>query len=115
MKSRHLLESNGSVSTHLRNLQALVKRMLKIRRGTPTPTMSDLFEIKRDPCYNLRNNDNFHIPSVNIIFNDLESISFPVPQHPLKDGHLRAAHVACAKYIYKILVFCREIKLGLFH
>ena len=89
--------------------------MLKIRRGTPTPTMSDLFEIKGDPCYNLRNNDNFHIPSVNIIFNDLESISFPVAQYPLKDGHLRAAHVACAKYIYKTSVFCREIKLGLFH
>ena len=35
---------------------------------------------KRDPSYSLRDNDNFHFPSVNKALNDLDGISFLGPK-----------------------------------
>ena len=58
------------------NLQVLATEMFQIRKGLSTSFMSDLFKIKMDPCYNLRANDNFYFPSVNMVFNSLKSISF---------------------------------------
>ena len=71
--------------------------------------------MKRDPS--------FPITSVNTVFNGVESISFLRPKiwnlllsdlnsiddlenfkKSLKNGKLRAAHVDCAKYIYKISI-----------
>ena len=58
------------------NLQLLRTEMFKIRKGLSTPFMSHLFTIKMDPCHNLRANDNFYYPSVNLVFNSLKSILF---------------------------------------
>ena len=82
--------------------------MFKIKKRTSTPNMPDLFKMKRPPCYNLRNDDNFYIQSVNNVFNGLESISFPGPKNPSKDKNLRATHVGCVKYIYKISGFVEK-------
>lgn len=47
---------------------------------------------------------------------DLQSIdNFENSKKAIKNGKLRAVHNGCAKYIYIILVFCRERKLVSFH
>ena len=52
----------------------------------------------------------------NLLPYDLKSINnLEILKNQLMNRKLRAAHVGCAKYIYKILVLGREMKLGLFH
>ena len=53
-----LLEKDGSVSIHKRNLQVLATEMYKISNGLSTPLMKDIFSINRNP-YNLRQNSQF--------------------------------------------------------
>lgn len=60
----------SSVSTDHRNLQVQIMQ---------TPIMIYVFKTKRVPCYNLRNIYNFQIPLWNMVFNDLERISFLNP------------------------------------
>ena len=50
-----LLEKDGSVSIHERNLQVLATEMHKISNGLSTPLMKDIFPIRRN-LYNLREN-----------------------------------------------------------
>ena len=50
-----LLEKDGSVSIHERNLQVLATEMHKINNGLSTPLMKDIFPIRRN-LYNLREN-----------------------------------------------------------
>ena len=66
-------------TTYNQNLQVLATEMFKIRKGISTPKMNDNSE-KRDPSYSLTDNDNFHFPSVNKAFNDLDGISFLGPK-----------------------------------
>ena len=53
-----LLEKDGSVSIHQRNLQVLATEMHKINNGLSTPLMKDIFPIRRNP-YNLKENSVF--------------------------------------------------------
>ena len=53
-----LLEKDGSVSIHERNLQVLATEMYKISNGLLTPLMKAIFPINRNP-YNLRQNSQF--------------------------------------------------------
>ena len=48
-----LLEKEGSVLNHERNLQVLAAEMYKISNGLSTSFMEDIFKIKRN-SYNLR-------------------------------------------------------------
>ena len=66
-----LLEKDGSVSIHERNLQVLAT---KISDGLSTPLMKDIFPINRNP-YNLRQNCQFSRPRINTVYNGTESIS----------------------------------------
>ena len=66
-----LLEKDGSVSIHERNLQVLAT---KISDGLSTPLMKDIFPINRNP-YNLRQNSQFSRPRINTVYNGTESIS----------------------------------------
>ena len=50
-----LLEKDGSVSIHERNLQVLATEMHKINNGLSRPLMKDIFPIRRN-LYNLREN-----------------------------------------------------------
>ena len=56
-----LLEKDGSVSIHERNLQVLATEMYKISNGLSTPLMKDIFPVNRNP-YNLRQNSQFSRP-----------------------------------------------------
>ena len=69
-----LLEKDGSVSIHERNLQVLATEMHKISNGLSTPLMKDIFPINRNP-YNLRQNSQFSRPRINTVYHGTESIS----------------------------------------
>ena len=69
-----LLEKDGSVSIHERNLQVLATEMYKISNGLSTPLMKDIFPINRNP-YNLRQNSQFSRPRINTVYHGTESIS----------------------------------------
>ena len=56
-----LLERDGSVAIHERNLQFLATEMYKISNGLSTPLMKDIFPINRN-VYNLRKNSQFSRP-----------------------------------------------------
>ena len=69
-----LLEKDGSVLIHERNLQALATEMYKIINGLSTPLMKDIFPIKTN-LYNLRQNSQFSRPQINTVYHGTESVS----------------------------------------
>ena len=69
-----LLEKDGFVSIHERNLQVLATEMYKISNGLSTPLMKDIFPVNRNP-YNLRQNSQFSRPPINTMYHRTESIS----------------------------------------
>ena len=69
-----LLEKDGSLSIHERNLQFLATEMYEISNGLSTPLMKDIFPINRSP-YNLRQNSQFSRPRINTVYHGTESIS----------------------------------------
>ena len=56
-----LLEKDGSVSIHERNLQVLATEMYKISNGLSTLLMKDIFPLNRNP-FNLRQSSQFSRP-----------------------------------------------------
>ena len=59
-----LLEKDGSVLIHERNLQVLATEMYKISNGLLTPLMKDIFPVNKNPD-NLRQNSQFSRPRIN--------------------------------------------------
>ena len=74
-----LLEKDGSVSIHNRNLQFLATEMYKVKNNLSVSILTDLFK-QRNEVYNLRNNNLFTIPAVRTVFHGSESISFLGPK-----------------------------------
>ena len=68
-----LLEKDGSVTVHFRNIQKLAIEMFKVFKNLSSPIISDLFEV-RENNYNLRNNSYFLIPTVKTVHHGSESI-----------------------------------------
>ena len=69
-----LLEKDGCVLIHERNLQVLVTEMYKASNGLSTPLMKDIFPINRNP-YNLRQNSQFSRPPLHTVYHGTKSIS----------------------------------------
>ena len=70
-----LLEKDGSVSIHNRNLQFLATEMYKVKNNLSPTIIAELFE-QRNENYNLRNNNPFTIPAVRTVHHGSESICF---------------------------------------
>ena len=49
-----LLEKDGSVSIHMRNIQILATEMYKLINNLSSPTMNRVFKLNSDSRYNLR-------------------------------------------------------------
>ena len=75
-----LLEQDGSVSIHQRNLQVLTTEMYKVRKGLSPAIITELFEHKEEHYYNLRNNAEFAIPAIRTVYHGSESISYLGPK-----------------------------------
>ena len=75
-----LLEKDGSLSIHNRNLQLLVTGMYKASKGLSPTIITELFEKQNDHQYNLRHNSQFTTPAVNSLYHGNESVSFLGPK-----------------------------------
>ena len=75
-----LLEKDNSVSIHHKNLQALAIEMFKVHTKTSPEIMQEVFQVKEQGNYNLRNQTDFVIPQVKSVNHGLESIRFLGPK-----------------------------------
>ena len=66
---KNLLEIDGTVSIHAKNLQKHATEMFKISKNFSVPLMSELFYRKVNH-YNLRNPHEFSIPNLIVFFMD---------------------------------------------
>ena len=69
-----LLEKDGSVTIHTRNLQALPIEMFNVYNILLPAIKADLFDVQQDN-YNLRHDSYFPIPNVKSVYHGTESSS----------------------------------------
>ena len=75
-----LLKKNNSVSIRHKNLQALAIEMFKVHTKTSPELMQEVFQVKEQGNYNLRNQTDFVIPQVKSENHGLESTRFLGPK-----------------------------------
>ena len=76
---KELLERDGSVPIHNRNLQILATEMFKVYNNIAPPIITEIFN-KRNPNYQLRHASHFSIPPVRSVYNGTGSLSFLGPK-----------------------------------
>ena len=69
-----LLEKDGSVSIHERNIKILATGMFKVSKKLVPPQMREIFKLKDQPQFNLRYNSLFSRPLVNSVYRGTESL-----------------------------------------
>ena len=62
-----LLEKDGSVTIHTRNLQTLATEMFKVYKNLSPAIIADLFHVRQNN-YNLRHDSYFAIPNVKSVY-----------------------------------------------
>ena len=84
-----LLEKDGSVFIHDRNIQCLDTEMSEVSNGLSPPVVSNIFTQKNCHLYNQRLNSLFPRPLVRSVFHGTESISYlgPVIWYILPDSY----------------------------
>ena len=75
-----LLEKDGFVSIHERNIKILATELFKVSKNLAPPQMHEIFKLKDQPHYNLRYNYLFFRPLVKSVYKDTESLSFLGPK-----------------------------------
>ena len=75
-----LLEKDGSISIHERNIKILAKEMFKVSKNLAPHQMQEIFKLKDQPHYNLRYNSLFFRPLVKSVYKGTESLSFLRPK-----------------------------------
>ena len=75
---KNLLEKDGTVSIHVKNLQKLATEMFKISKNVSVPLMSELFYQKVNH-YDLRNPYEFSISNVDSVFHGQAVIRYLGP------------------------------------
>ena len=69
-----LLEKDGSVNIHTRDLQTLATEMFKVYKNLSPAIIADLFHVRQNN-YNLRHDSYFAIPNVKSVYHGTESLS----------------------------------------
>ena len=75
-----LLEKDGSVSIHERQIKILVTEMFKFSKNLAPLQMHEIFKLKDQPQYNLRYNSLFSRPLVKLVYKGTEKLSFLGPK-----------------------------------
>ena len=75
-----LLEKDGSVSIHERNIKILATEMFKVSKNLAPPQMHEILKLKDQPQYNLRYNSLFFRPLVKSVYKGTESLLFLGPK-----------------------------------
>ena len=125
-----LLEKDGSVPIHHRNLRTL--RSLKVSKDLSPAIFAEAFPVRQQSQYNMRNYSYFAIPCAKTVNHGLENLSYigsklrdSIPSHMmnllmninmlLKLRNLICAHRDFAKFIYKILNICSQQKKNIMY
>ena len=124
-----LLEKDGSVSVHNRNLQILATEMCKTKNDLSPLIVTELFEQRNEQHFDLRKNYQFTIPPVRTIDHGSESISFIGPKiwnilpdrlknvnsieakMQIKNGSLKIVHVRFTRFMFKMSVLFKSISI----
>ena len=69
-----LLNKYNSVSVHIRNIQRLAIEMFRFYNGLSPSLMSNMFKLKAENSYNLRQVSEFSRPMVKTVYHGTESI-----------------------------------------
>ena len=69
-----LLEKDGRVTIHTRNLQTLATEMFKVYKNLPPPIITNFFHVRQNN-YNLRHDSYIAIPNVKSVYHGTESLS----------------------------------------
>ena len=77
---KELLERDGAVPIHNRNLQILATEIFKVYNNIAPPIFTEIFN-KRNPNDQLRHTSHFSIPPVRSLYNGTESLSFLGPKN----------------------------------
>ena len=75
-----LLSKDNSVSLHIRNIQRLAIEMFRFYNGLPSPLMNNIFKLKVENSYNLRQVSEFSRPMAKMVYRGTESISYLGPK-----------------------------------
>ena len=75
-----LLEKEGSISMHNRDLQLLAIKMYNTSKAPSPLIIIELFKKKERNQYNLRHDSQFAILAVNLVSHETESVSFLGPK-----------------------------------
>ena len=75
-----LLNKANSVSIHIRNIQSLAIEMFRFYNGLSPPLISNIFKLKTENSYNLRQVSEFSRPTVKSVYHGTESISYLGPK-----------------------------------
>ena len=73
---KELLEKDSSVSTHERNVQILTIKMYKVSNNFSPPRMNEIFEVRNQHPYNLRQDFQFSWPLVKSVYRGTESLFY---------------------------------------
>ena len=71
-----LLEKDGSVSIHEKNIKILATEMFKVSKNLVPPQMHDIFKLKEQPQYNLTFNSLFFRHLVKSVYKGTKSLLF---------------------------------------
>ena len=71
---QQLLDKDGSVTMHKRNLQVLATEIFNVYRNLSPNTVAEIFRIRQNN-YNLRHSSFFSIPYVKTVYHGSESLS----------------------------------------
>ena len=75
-----LLEKDGSVSIHHRNIQNLAIEMYKVKSELDPMIAANVFTTIPENHYNLRNYNGFRLPFARAVYHGTESISYLGPK-----------------------------------
>ena len=75
-----LLKKDSSVSIQIRNIQKLAIEMLKSYKGLSPPIMHNVFKLRTENPYSLRQVSEFARPIVKTVYHGTESLSYLGPK-----------------------------------